>query len=201
MRKLTPLADGGNPLAQFELGLIYKSGLYGVPKDPERGFAYLLKAAKQGQWNSQYIVAVMYEQGRGVPENRLAALKWASIAAGRGSRTGMTIAKRLRSVLPRAMVKKAERMADKWTPATLVDGRPPAQYTVNCTMLRVQLDEAEDFLKSIKTEADARRLASPSGAARWSSLILVYPSGTVALSDISRRYRGLLDIKAAKGCR
>lgn len=201
VRTLTPLADAGDARAQFLLGLIYKSGLDGVPKDPERGFGYLLKAAKKGQWNSQYVVALMYEQGWGVPKNQRAALKWASIAAGRGSRTGLHIAKRLRGGLPLAVVKKTEQVVDAWAPATLVDGRPPSRYTVSCVALKVQLDEAEDFMKTIKTETDSNRLASRSGAVRWSSLAMLYPSGTVALSDISRRYRGLRDIEAAKGCR
>ncbi|MCR4377808.1 MAG: sel1 repeat family protein [Rhodospirillales bacterium] len=198
--ELTPLADGGSALAQLQMGLILRSGLGGIPKDPERAFGYLLKAAEQDQWNAQYVVAGMYAEGWGVPKNQVSALRWASIAAGRGSEAGLSIAEVLRSALDQTSRQKAQSMADQWSQATLIDGRPTEEYNVKCVALQVQIDEAKDFMNEVKTEAEAKELISATGAIRWSSLGMIYPSGTVALSDVARRYRGLLDIKSSKKC-
>lgn len=200
VEELTPLADGGSALAQLEMGLILRNGFGGIPKDPERAFDYLLKAAEQDQWNAQYIVADMYAEGWGVPKDQVSALRWASIAAGRGSEAGLNIAEGLRSALDQTSRQKAQSMADQWAPATLIDGRPAEEYNVRCVVLQVQIDEAKDFMNKVKTEADAKELISVAGAMKWSSLGMIYPSGTVALSDVARRYRGLLDIKSNKKC-
>lgn len=173
----------------------------GITKDPERAFGYLLKAAEQGQWNAQYSVAGMYAKAWGVPKDQILALRWASIAAGRGSKMGLAIAEMLRSALDQKSRLKAQSMADQWSQATLIDGRPAEEYKVRCAVLQVQIDEAKDFMSKVKTEAQAKELISASGAMKWSSLIMIYPSGTVALSDVARRHRGLLDIKSSKKCR
>jgi TPR repeat protein len=200
LKELEPIADSGHPYAQLQMGLILRSGMGGVPKDPRLGFRYLLKAAKQDQWNSQYVVAGMYAEGWGAPKDQVAALRWASIAAGRGSKAGLSIAKELRSTLNHKSRQKAQSKADQWSQATLIDGRPAEDYNVRCVVLRLQIDEAKDFMNKVKTEAGAKELLSAAGAKKWTSLVMIYPSGTVALSDVARRYQGLLDIQSAKVC-
>lgn len=114
-----PLADQGNPRAQFYLAGIYDQGL-GVPKDTELAVQWLIKSAKNGYplaqfnlgngffkrgeekdfqqaalwWNAaaeqgffpaQYNLAVLYEEGQGVPKDQHKAAYWYREAAKLGS--------------------------------------------------------------------------------------------------------------------
>ena len=198
--ELVALADSGNSLAQLQMGLILRSGLDGVAKDPKRAFGYLLKAAEQAQWNSQYMIADMYATGWGVGKDPVSALKWASIAAGRGSKAGLSIATKLRGTLDKKSIKKAQSIADKWTKVTLIDGRPAGKYSVSCRVLRIQIEQAKNFMDNVKTKNDTKRFKSSIGIKKWSSLLIIYPSGIVALDDISRRYKGLRKVRSRKGC-
>ena len=56
----------------------------GVPQDKEQAFFWLLKAAEQGDANSQYNVALMYGKGEGVKQDDASALEWMRKAAEQG---------------------------------------------------------------------------------------------------------------------
>ncbi len=202
VRRLTPMADNGGTLAQLYLGLILKNGLGSVPKDPVRALGYLLKAAESDQWNSLYIVADMYyDEGWGIPQDKFEAFKWASIAAGRGSRSGLSLANKIRRTLSPDQIKKVEVIVDAWSaPVTLIDGRPASHYSVECGVLGFQIREAADFINKVKNEADAEQLETKTGPVKWPGLAVVYPSGEVAFSDIARRHQGLLNIKSNTYC-
>lgn len=120
---LEPLANDGDIKAQLQIGLILRRGLGDVTKDEARAFNYFLGAAGQKQWNSQYIVAEMYAEGSGVTQDDVAALKWAGIAAGRGSKTGLALANKLRTRMSEDDIRRAQVDIDAWSKATLIDGR------------------------------------------------------------------------------
>lgn len=68
-------ADQGNVKAQFNLGLMYDSGI-GVPQDHKEAMEWYLKAAQQGHANSQYNLGVMYDEGIGVSQDDNEAVEW-----------------------------------------------------------------------------------------------------------------------------
>ncbi|KAF9129859.1 hypothetical protein BG015_004088 [Linnemannia schmuckeri] len=69
-------AEHGIASAQFCMGVMYRDGRGGVPKDESKGFEWMLKAAKQGHKNCQMEVIESYENGTGVPMNREKGLEW-----------------------------------------------------------------------------------------------------------------------------
>jgi TPR repeat protein len=69
------LAEQGNAIAQFNLGIMYKKGR-GVPKDNTKAVEWFRKAANQGDAIAQYQLGKMYLSGHGVPQNYIEAFKW-----------------------------------------------------------------------------------------------------------------------------
>ena len=80
VRELRPLAEQGDAKAQFELGVMYATGL-GVPQDYAEAVKWYRKAAEQGVAEAQYILGFMYRKGRGVPQDYLRAYAWYDLAA------------------------------------------------------------------------------------------------------------------------
>lgn len=64
------LADSGDARAQAWLGHRYYWGAGGVPRDRERAFRYLDRAAAAGNQEAQYNLGVMHAYGHGVERNR-----------------------------------------------------------------------------------------------------------------------------------
>ena len=59
------LAEQGNAVAQFNLGVMYEKG-EGVPKDYKQAAYWYSKAAEQGNAEAQTILGIMYGEGEGV---------------------------------------------------------------------------------------------------------------------------------------
>lgn len=191
---LKPLADAGDNKARLQVGLILRRGFGGVSVDEAQAFKYLLKAAQQKQWNSQYIVAAMYADGAGVAQDDVAALKWAGIAAGRGSKTGRELAIKLRDRMSARDIQLANAEIDNWSKATLIDGRSPENYDEECSVVKVQINELKNFVTSIKSKEDLDDLRSTKGLWSWPSMSMIYPNGKVAFADGETRYNGLIAI-------
>ena len=80
---LVPLAESGNPEAQYQLAALHRSGR-GVPRNHKTAFDWLLKAAKQEHAQAQYNLGVMYENGWGTGTSYENALHWFNRAASNG---------------------------------------------------------------------------------------------------------------------
>ena len=55
-----------------------------MKQDKEKAFFWLLRAAEQGEAESQYNVAVMYAKGEGVKQNDSSAHEWMRKSAEQG---------------------------------------------------------------------------------------------------------------------
>ena len=75
-----PLAEDGDAMAQFNMGLLHETGR-GVPEDPAEAAAWYERAARQGVAAAQYNLAVLHQAGRGVPQDYESALFWLEVAA------------------------------------------------------------------------------------------------------------------------
>jgi len=80
MSQLQPLADKGDPDAQFLLGMIYDAGK-GVPRDPAKAATWYQKAAEQKHTLGQLFLGVLYLGGEGVAKDAKQALRWFEPAA------------------------------------------------------------------------------------------------------------------------
>ena len=79
----TPLAERGNNLAQYNLGVVYEHG-EGVPKDAKIAVKWYTLAAEQGDATAQFSLGLIYRNGKGIPQNYETAVKWYTFAAEQG---------------------------------------------------------------------------------------------------------------------
>ena len=75
-----PLAQEGNPAAQYSIGLLYDQGK-GVKKDPQTALKYFQAAIKQNLPAAQYYLGVKYYAGLGVKKSPSKALDLVTRAA------------------------------------------------------------------------------------------------------------------------
>ncbi len=73
LQELEPLAEQGDPRAQFRLGVMYQRG-EGVPQDDAKGARWLLRAAAQGHAEAHYALFFAYSGGLGLPADEAKAL-------------------------------------------------------------------------------------------------------------------------------
>lgn len=83
LRIFRPLAERGQVLAEYVLGLMYANG-QAVPQDYRQAMAWHRKAADQGEAKAQFSVGVMYFKGLGTKTDHSQAFKWYSRAAAQG---------------------------------------------------------------------------------------------------------------------
>ena len=83
LKEWQPVAEAGDPNAQYNLGLLYARG-QGVPQSYQKAAEWYQKAAEQGVAAAQYNLGVMYANGEGVTKNPDEAAKWFLKAADQG---------------------------------------------------------------------------------------------------------------------
>ena len=89
LREWRPLADQGDSLAQYNLGLLYRKGR-GVPQDDAQARQWYEKAAVQGQAKAQFSLGTLYFNGEGAPKDYRQALRWFRRAADQGEAVAQT---------------------------------------------------------------------------------------------------------------
>jgi len=113
MEKLQPVAERGNPQAQFYLGLMYSKG-DGVKQDHNAANAWLNKAAEQGNMQAQENLGLTYAKGLGVPRDWVQADKWFSIAAASGKETAINNKKTVEVHMQPESIAEANSLAKEW---------------------------------------------------------------------------------------
>jgi uncharacterized protein len=78
-------AQQGDPLAMYNLGLHYKYGANGVPRDFQQAAEFFGKAAESGSVSAMVEYGAALTYGRGVPLNRRRGVEWLQRAADAGS--------------------------------------------------------------------------------------------------------------------
>jgi hypothetical protein len=84
LREWRPLAEQGNAVAQFSLGLMYNNG-QGVPQDYAEAARWYRLAAEQGNANAQFNLGIIYANGFGVTQDDVEAVRWYRQAAIQGN--------------------------------------------------------------------------------------------------------------------
>ncbi len=79
-----PLAAKGDPVAQFNLGLLYTQGLI-IQRNYPVALQWYLAAAEQGHAQAQANLGLMYERGNGVPQDFKKAMHWLTLSAKQGN--------------------------------------------------------------------------------------------------------------------
>ena len=113
LEKFKPLAEGGNALAQFNLGVMHRQG-QGVAQDDKEAVAWWNKAAEQGHVEAQDNLGLRYARGQGVAQDWVQADKWFTIAASSGNETAMKNKKVVEIHMPPEKVVEANVLAQEW---------------------------------------------------------------------------------------
>jgi TPR repeat protein len=80
---LKPLAQRGDPWAQYSLAVAYDDG-FGVPRNFRLALEWYRRAGYQGLADAQYMAGRFYGNGRGVKQDPAKALFWLELAAAGG---------------------------------------------------------------------------------------------------------------------
>ena len=80
LREWQPLAEQGDALAQYQVGLLYRKGR-GVPQDDAQARKWYAKAAAQGLAKAQFSLGTLYFNGEGGPKDYQQALRWFRLGA------------------------------------------------------------------------------------------------------------------------
>jgi hypothetical protein len=99
-------------------------------EDPTRDFkgpTALLNAAKRGDTSAQLNIAILYEYGFDMPDNKVYALAWYILAADGGSAKAVTHRDKLMSELSASQVQRARAMSKKLVQVTAKQPMPAPQ--------------------------------------------------------------------------
>lgn len=89
LREWRPLAEQGDALAQYNLGVLYRKGR-GVPQDDVQARQWYAKAAAQGLAKAQFNLGTLYFNGEGARKDYQQALRWFRLAADQGEALAQT---------------------------------------------------------------------------------------------------------------
>ena len=150
LREWRPLAEKGDALAQYNLGVLYRKGR-GVPQDDVQARGWYAKAAAQGQAKAQFNLGTLYFNGEGVPKDYQQALRWFRLAADQGealAQTKMAIIYDEGQGVPQNIVQ-----AYKWYSLAATNGDKPAnelRNTIANQMTPAQIAEAQKLAQEWK---------------------------------------------------
>jgi len=83
LREWRPLAELGNAIAQYNIGVMYSEGI-GVPQDYAEATRWYRMAADQGYTYAQMALGKFYGLGLGVSKDYGESMKWSRLAAEQG---------------------------------------------------------------------------------------------------------------------
>ena len=110
LQEWKPLAEAGDTLAQFMLGVLYLNG-FGVVQDYKETVRLWTVAAKQGSVTAQMNLGLRYENGQGVLQDNAMAHMWYNIGSANGFEQSRTNRDRIAKIMTNADISKAQAMA------------------------------------------------------------------------------------------
>jgi uncharacterized protein len=150
LREWRPLAEKGDALAQYNLGVLYRKGR-GVTQDDVQARKWYDKAAVQGHAKAQYNLGTLYFNGEGVPKDYKQALRWFRLAADQGeavAQTKIAIMYEDAQGVPHDLIQ-----AYKWYSLAITSGDKPATLLRNTLadhMTEAQIAEAKKLAQEWK---------------------------------------------------
>ena len=103
-------AEGGDALAQHQLGMIYSFG-QGVPNDEKEAMKWYRKAADQGYVMAQHSIGYAYRTGLGVLKDYVTAYAWYSLSAFNGNEKGQENRDRLAKEMTPEQIAEAQELS------------------------------------------------------------------------------------------
>jgi len=186
LRELRPLAEQGNAVAQFGLGLMYAHGL-GVPQDHREAVKWYRLAAQQGNAVAQFGLGVMYAGGLGVPKDDREAVKWVHRAAEQGEASAQLY---LGTMYANGQgVPKDDREAVKWYRRAAEQGDTNAQLMLGL-MYHLGQGVPQDYVQAhLWFNLAAAQGYSEAGANRDRVTNLMTPAQVAEAQRLAREWR------------
>ena len=158
IEELLPLADNGNPVAQFYVAKMNYNG-FGVPKDLDIAFARYKESAEQGYSKAQHNLSFFYIYGETVEKDEKKGFDWMAKAADQGfhlSQYYMGIA----LSLPGSPLEKNISKALEYFMAAADQNYPPALTRLGAHFAQVDIDyeKADSYLKQAAALGDAEAM-------------------------------------------
>ena len=110
-----PLAEQGDVLAQYNLGMMYQNG-QGVTLDYKEAVRLYSLSAEQGNATAQLNLGVMYTKGTGVLQDYALAHMWFNFCGSGGDEDCLTYRKIIEKQMSSSQIEKAQEMARNWKP-------------------------------------------------------------------------------------
>ena len=107
-----PLAESGDAIAQYNLGVMYDKG-EGVLQDYKEAVKWYRMAAEQGDADAQFNLGKMYRNGEGVVQDFKRAHMWYNIARSNGNDLAVEDIEELSRFMTSSDISKAQDMARK----------------------------------------------------------------------------------------
>ncbi len=87
LREWRPIAENGDAVAQYNLGLMYDRG-WGVPQDYKEAAKWYTLSAEQGYSEAQTGLGWLFGLGYGIPQDYVRAHMWYNLSASNGDKDG-----------------------------------------------------------------------------------------------------------------
>jgi uncharacterized protein len=161
LQLVRPLAERGNPDAQFKLGSFYYEGRP-VPQDYAEAIKWFRRAADQGNVYAQFNLGKIYaEGGRGAEQDKEQALMWFNFAAAQGDLEAFREKETLVKHMTPVQVEKAQKLAREFRPESTYaaairelkplaeQGKATAQFKLGLMYYRGQ-SLPQDYAEALK---------------------------------------------------
>ena len=110
MKNILAGALNGNADAQYNLGIMYASGL-GVTQDYNEAVKWFRLSSGQGNAQAQDIYGLMYASGRGVTQDYVRVHMWLNISASSGDKNAESSRDIVAKKMSQTQIEKAQEMA------------------------------------------------------------------------------------------
>jgi hypothetical protein len=114
LAQLRAAAQKDDAQSQFELGVAFSLGKFGVAQDYVEAVKWFRRAAEQNLAAAQSNLGICYERGDGVAKYELEALKWYLLAAAQGETKAKRNATLLELLLSPEEIAEGKRRAQAW---------------------------------------------------------------------------------------
>jgi TPR repeat protein len=108
-----PLAEQGDPLAQFQVGMMIEQG-QGAEVDFAAAYQWYMKAAEQGMADAYFALGQLYSRGQAVAQDPVRAYAWFDLAVRDGHAVaGDWLKMQSEKMLPE-QIKAAQSVSNDW---------------------------------------------------------------------------------------
>ena len=113
LENLIRCAEGGDAVAQNNLGEMYANGL-GVPVDHAEGLRWYRLSAEQGFAEAQFNLGRMYGRGDGVAADLVYAYFWCDLSAAQGNEVAQSVKELIGQIMTAQQIAEAQRLSREW---------------------------------------------------------------------------------------